>query len=467
MVFSVCLMTGLSLVPLTYASYDYQSEVSLARQFLFSLYDEEVGLLKESPLLQQNYFGLQSDNYLASKALEGYFPDVTSKILSKLKEYNYTNNCKYEAVFSGQRTYLPFMILDKRVIDNHTIGKDNFNRGILGANWSNTGGTWVIEDNKLKGSNGKNICYLNTVKMQDGDIIVKLNMTEGTYIGVVLRMRANNEYLVCWLNTVGGGEAKLQEHNQTGSYDIAWNSFPFEVGKEYTVRFELADIVYRFYVNDLDLENEGIPEPVLTGSSPINTTAGWCGVMVDNGVVGYFDDFEINDYRAYNMFDTEEYQTDYEEYSDLCMVASAAKWNLGDRYNATRLFEKALSYFDGIGFNDTHLHTPYMAYQLGLSLSVANLIDYDLGSTGANIKAILWSLQREDGGIPTHYTDIGVHYGSGEPNCETTSLAVLSEKEPFDTSSDTFVQMLSREVLLIAGVGILMVVLFIFVRRVV
>jgi hypothetical protein len=459
-------MTFLLFAPLSYASYDYQSEVTLARQFLLSLYDEEVGLLKESPLLQQNYYGLQSDNYLAYLSLEGYFPDVIANILSKLKEYNYTNNSKYEAVFNGQRTYLPFVIQDKQVIANQTIGEDDFNRGVVGANWSNTGGKWVIEDNKLKGSDGKNICYLNTVKMQDGDVIVKLNMTEGTYIGVVLRMRANNEYLVCWLNTIGGGEAKLQEQNQTGSFDIAWNSFTFEVGKEYTVRYELAGTVYRFYVNDLDLENEGIPEPVLTGSSSINTTAGWCGVMVDSGVVGYFDDFEINDYRVYNMFDTEEYQTDYEEYSDLCMVASAVKWNSGDKDNATRLFEKALSYFDGIGFNDTHLHTPYLAYQLGLCLSVANLIDYDLGSTGANIKAILWSLQREDGGISTHYTDRGVHYGSGEPNCETTSLAVLSTKEPFRMSDNTFFQMLSREVLLVAGAVALIVVLFIFARRV-
>jgi hypothetical protein len=459
-------MTFLSFVPLTYALNNYQSEVTLARQFLLSLYDEEVGLLKESPLLQQNYYGLQSDNYLAYQALEGHFPDVEVKILSKLKEYNYTNNSKYEAVFNGQNTYLPFVIQDKQVIANHTIGEDDFNRGVLGGNWSNTGGTWVIEGNKLKGSDGKHICYLNTVKMQDGDIIVKLNMTEGTYIGVVLRMRANNEYLVCWLNTVGGGEAKLQEHNQTGSFDIDWYSFPFEVGKEYTVRFELAGTIHRFYVNDLDLENEGTPEPLLQANSSINTSAGWCGVMVDSSVVGYFDDFEVTDYRIYNMFDTEEYQTDYEEYSDLCMVASAAKWNEGDRYNATRLFEKALSYFDGIGFNDTHLHTPYLAYQLGLCLSVANLIEYDLGSTGANMQTILWSLQREDGGIPTHYTDIGVSYGSGEPNCETTSFAVLSEKEPFRKSDNTFVQMLSPEVLFVAGAVVLVCVLFIFIRRV-
>jgi hypothetical protein len=165
------------------------------------------------------------------------------------------------------------------------------------------------------------------------------------------------------------------------------------------------------------------------------------------------------------MFDTEEYQTDYEEYSDLCMVASAVKWNSGDRDNTTRLFEKALSYFDGIGFNDTHLHTPYMAYQLGLCLSVANLIEYDLGSTGADIQTILWSLQREDGGIPTHYTDIGVPYGSGEPNCETTCFAVLSEKEPFRKSDSTFVHLFSREVLFVAGVVVLMIVIFRFVRR--
>ena len=59
-------------------------------------------------------------------------------------------------------------------------------------------------------------------------------------------------------------------------------------------------MVHRFYVNDLDLENEGTPEPLLQGNSSINTSAGWCGVMVDNGVVGYFDDVEITDYRIYS-----------------------------------------------------------------------------------------------------------------------------------------------------------------------
>jgi len=61
----VCSVLFLSFMPLVDGSHDYQKEAALARQFLVRLYDDDVGLVKESPLLQRNYFGLQSDNYLA------------------------------------------------------------------------------------------------------------------------------------------------------------------------------------------------------------------------------------------------------------------------------------------------------------------------------------------------------------------------------------------------------------------
>ncbi len=97
------------------------------------------------------------------------------------------------------------------------------------------------------------------------------------------------------------------------------------------------------------------------------------------------------------------------------------------------MFNKALSYWDGYGFNDTHLGDCYQTYHLALCLCVANKIHHDLSDLGSVLQYIIWALQgfRSDGGVSTGYTKYFVPYGIGEPNCETVSFCVLAYKNPY------------------------------------
>jgi hypothetical protein len=414
----------------------YNSEVGLCREspkmikaksFLVNTqYNSEVGLCRESPKMIKNIYGLQSDNYLAYKALEKGFPSISKTIEDRMTELGYTGNCKYEALISDSVFSLPFVIQDFRAIRNHTLGYDDFNRADLGANWTSTGGDWAIVDNWLNGSGGKEILYYNVVQASDADITVKMKMTSGSYFGVVLRYENNTNFVVAWLNTVDGGNAVLQKV-VNGVYDTV-DSYPFAIslGQVYEVRFELLGGQHRLWINDIDPRDS----PVLEGDSDISQNSGYAGVMVDSGVVAVYDDFEFVDYRIYNAFDTEVTQDDYEEYTDLAFVASAIRHNQHNIPEARRLFEVGLSYWDGYGFNDTKIEgEAYMAYQVALCLTVANNIHYNLGGQGATMEAILWGLQLESGGIPTHYLKSLEHWLTGEPNTETTSMAILAYAE--------------------------------------
>ena len=394
----------------------YQSNVKKARSFLTDvLYDSDVGLCKESPLLALNRYYIQSDNYLASKALS------SEEIENRILELGYQGNCKYEAIFSEKVFSLPFVIQERESIYTNVLASDDFNRATLEDDWVSTGAEWTIEDGWLKGSGGKHLIAFNQTKSMNGDVTVKMKIIEGEFFGVVLRYVDPRNFIVFWLNTRGSGQAMLQQV-VNGSYEtLDWVPFPVSLGEVYTIRFELLDNIHRVWVNSILYE-----EPVLQGSPDKSLVEGYAGIMIDEGVTAYFDDFSFVDYRILNLFDSERVQSDYEEYTDLCFVASAIKYNQQEIAESRRLFELGLSYWDGFGFNDTHLQGAYTTYQLAIALAVANKIGYNLGSLQQTLSSKLWNLQREDGGISTHYLANGQPYGAGEPNTEVTSLAILS-----------------------------------------
>jgi len=390
--------------------------VKKARSFLTDvLYVSDVGLCKESPLLALNRYYIQSDNYLASKALSSQ--DIENKIL----ELGYLEDCKYEAIFSEKVFSLPFVIQERESIYTNDLASDDFNRATLEDDWVSTGAEWTIEDGWLKGSGGKHLIAFNQNKSMNCDVTVKMKMIEGEFFGVVLRYVDPHNFVAFWLNTRGSGQAMLQQV-VNGSYEtLDWVPFPVSLGEVYTIRFELLDNIHRVWVNSILYE-----EPVLQGSPNKSLVEGYAGVMIDEGVTAYFDDFSFVDYRILNLFDSERVQSDYEEYTDLCFVASAIKFNQQEIAESRRLFELGLSYWDGFGFNDTHLQGAYTTYQLAIALAVANKIGYNLGSLQKTLSSKLWNLQREDVGISTHYLADGQPYGAGEPNTEVTSLAILS-----------------------------------------
>ena len=396
----------------------YLSNVEKARSFLTDvLYDSDVGLCKESPFLVQNRYGLQSDNYLASKALN------SEEIENRIFELGFLDNCKYGAVFDDKVFSLPFVIQEFKPIYTNYLASDFFNRDTLGNNWTSTGATWTIEDGWLKGSGDKHLIAFNQTKSMNGDVTVKMKMTEGSFFGVVLRYVDPRNFIVFWLNTVGGGEAILQQVVEGSYSQIDFIGYPVSLGEVYTIRFELIDNIHRVWINDLQ---EGV-DPVLQGSRDTSLVEGYAGVMIDEGVTAYFDDFSFVDYRIFNAFDTERIQSDYEEYTDLCFVASAVLYNQQKYIESIRLYEIGLSYWDGFGFKDTHLQgEAYLTYQLALAISVSKKTGYNLGSLQKTLSSTLWNLQREDGGITTHYLANGQPYGAGEPNTEVTSLAILS-----------------------------------------
>lgn len=405
----------------------YQVNVTKAESYLVNVvYNEDIGLMKESPYLMQNRYGLQSDNYLASIALENNYQEISDKLKASLVEWNYLNDSKYEALIGTKAPTLPFVVQDFFPIHNNTLESDNFNRPTIGGNWSATGGNWAIVDDWLNGSGGKEILYNTFATLANGDLTVKMKMTSGSYFGMGLRYENNTNFVVLWLNTIGGGQLVLQKVVNGVYTTVDWVAYPIQLGQVYTVRLELLEGIHRAWVDDM-LETDA---PVLQGNTTITHNTGYAFVMIDERTVAVYDDFTLVDYRIFNAFETEATQDNYEEYADLCIVASAIQNNNHNITESKRLFEIGLSYWDDFGFNDTHQVVPaYMTYQLALALIVANKIGYDLGGLGSTMEAIMWGLQNEDGGLATHYLKTLKPYGIGESNTETTSLAILAYRQ--------------------------------------
>jgi len=60
------------------------------------------------------------------------------------------------------------------------------------------------------------------------------------------------------------------------------------------------------------------------------------------------------------------------------------------------------------------------------------VIGYDCGELRGIIEETIWSLQGKDGGVWSHYTNIGERHPGCQQSVEATVMCVLANKEPFN-----------------------------------
>ncbi|MDW8063005.1 MAG: hypothetical protein RMI43_02410 [Candidatus Caldarchaeum sp.] len=128
---------------------------------------------------------------------------------------------------------------------------------------------------------------------------------------------------------------------------------------------------------------------------------------------------------------------DWPEYADLLAYRCLDLLLAGENSKARELFSVLLQMWDGYGFNDkphrTDPNSRYETYKTALALIVCKKIEKNTGSCSANTQtinkwiALLTSLQRDDGGVVTHYVvREGVVTPFGDANTETTSITLLA-----------------------------------------
>ena len=121
--------------------------------------------------------------------------------------------------------------------------------------------------------------------------------------------------------------------------------------------------------------------------------------------------------------DGESQFADWEEYANLALLGALNEHLLGQEDVALEIFEEASKQFDGLGFADKayrDAHGYYETYKLALALYVGNEIG---ASVPVGVKEVLLRRQANSGGFYTLYDAEG---SVGDPNTETTSLAVLA-----------------------------------------
>jgi hypothetical protein len=98
---------------------------------------------------------------------------------------------------------------------------------------------------------------------------------------------------------------------------------------------------------------------------------------------------------------------------------------------AKNYFFRALDMWNGIGLFDkpTRLDGFYSTYKLALLLYTSRLIEESI-SYRWDLERILWSFQREDGGVRSHY--LGDLTSEREANSETASLILIAYNYGFD-----------------------------------
>lgn len=85
------------------------------RQFLASLFDQQLSLLPEYP--GSTTYWLYHDNYLAAKVLAASHPRLSTKILATIREYGVDHSGKIEILFGEADRALPFRHFDLTVVD--------------------------------------------------------------------------------------------------------------------------------------------------------------------------------------------------------------------------------------------------------------------------------------------------------------------------------------------------------------
>lgn len=125
---------------------------------------------------------------------------------------------------------------------------------------------------------------------------------------------------------------------------------------------------------------------------------------------------------------------DWIDYADLLCYASVGEWNAGNREMARNYFFRALDMWNGIGLFDkpARLDGFYSTYKLALLLYTSRLIGESIAYR-SELERILWSFQREDGGVRSHY--LGNLTSKREANVETASLILIAYNHGFDRAS--------------------------------
>jgi len=121
---------------------------------------------------------------------------------------------------------------------------------------------------------------------------------------------------------------------------------------------------------------------------------------------------------------------DWIDYADLLCYASVSEWNAGHRGMAKNYFFRALDLWNGIGLFDkpTRLDGFYSTYKLALLLYTSRLIGESIAYRW-KLEEILWSFQREDGGVRSHY--LGNLTSRREANSETASIILIAYNHGF------------------------------------
>jgi hypothetical protein len=124
-----------------------------------------------------------------------------------------------------------------------------------------------------------------------------------------------------------------------------------------------------------------------------------------------------------------EYFIDWAQYADrLLLHALSLVWK-GDTEQANKYFNYAKKLWDGKGLKDPPQAWStqaglYETYKLPMLLLVSKVLNEPLPFR-QELEQVLWSLQREDGGIITHYNMTTLE-PVGDANTETTAITVIA-----------------------------------------
>lgn len=126
-----------------------------------------------------------------------------------------------------------------------------------------------------------------------------------------------------------------------------------------------------------------------------------------------------------------EYFVDWAQYADRLLLHSLSLVWKGDVEQAKRYFSYAKELWTGKGVKDppkawTTQKGLYETYKMPMLLLVSKVLDEPLPFQH-ELEQILWSLQRDDGGIFTHYNMTTLEpWEEADANTETTAITVIA-----------------------------------------
>jgi len=120
---------------------------------------------------------------------------------------------------------------------------------------------------------------------------------------------------------------------------------------------------------------------------------------------------------------------DWMHYADLLLYASLSNHWLGNYSQALTYYNMAVGIWNetSVGIQDVvaNLRGTYETYKLALLLLTSKVLGKKLSFESQLVDRI-WQLQRDDGGIITHYMANGTAVPGADANTETTSLVIMA-----------------------------------------